>query len=130
MGYFKRAAGCAAILAVFLAPTQIFAQDSENKVLAKIDGVVIRQSDFDLFASLDPQFAQLQGEQKQLAILASLIDLKTVRFIMPISVKTLSTVLPKKSYALALIKNLLPQRHNLNIVHVTFLLKSLKRQPR
>jgi peptidyl-prolyl cis-trans isomerase C len=78
MGYFKRAAGCAAILAVFLAPTQIFAQDSENKVLAKIDGVVIRQSDFDLFASLDPQFAQLQGEQKQLAILASLIDVKSL----------------------------------------------------
>lgn len=78
MGYFKRAAGCAAILAVFLAPTQIFAQDSENKVLATIDGVEIRQSDFDLFASLDPQFAQLQGEQKQLAILASLIDVKSL----------------------------------------------------
>ena len=52
MGYFKRAAGCAAILTVFLAPTQIFAQDSENKVLATIDGVEIRQSDFDLTKSV------------------------------------------------------------------------------
>lgn len=78
MGYFKYAAGLATALTIMIAPMQVSAQDSTDKVILKFDGVEIRQSDFDLFQDLDPQFEQLQGEQKRLAILSALIDVKSL----------------------------------------------------
>jgi peptidyl-prolyl cis-trans isomerase C len=78
MGYFKYAAGLATALTIMIAPMQVSAQDSTDKVILKFDGVEIRQSDFDLFQELDPQFEQLQGEQKRLAILSALIDVKSL----------------------------------------------------
>ena len=78
MGYFKYAAGLATALTIMIAPMQVSAQDASDKVILKFDGVEIRQSDFDLFQELDPQFEQLQGAQKQLAILSALIDVKSL----------------------------------------------------
>ena len=78
MGYFKYAAGLATALTIMIAPIQVSAQDAGDKVILKFDGVEIRQSDFDLFQELDPQFEQLQGAQKQLAILSALIDVKSL----------------------------------------------------
>ena len=78
MGYFKYAAGLATALTIMMAPMQVSAQDASDKVILKFDGVEIRQSDFDLFQELDPQFEQLQGAQKQLAILSALIDVKSL----------------------------------------------------
>lgn len=78
MGYFKYAAGLATALTIMIAPMQVFAQDATDNVVLKFDGVEIRQSDFDLFEELDPQFDQLQGEQKRLAILSALIDVKSL----------------------------------------------------
>ncbi len=78
MGYFKYAAGLATALTIMMAPMQVSAQDATDKVILKFDGVEIRQSDFDLFQELDPQFEQLQGAQKQLAILSALIDVKSL----------------------------------------------------
>ncbi|MEP3497604.1 MAG: hypothetical protein ABJN54_11180, partial [Lentilitoribacter sp.] len=66
MGYFKYAAGLATALTIMVAPMQVSAQDASDKVILKFDGAEIRQSDFDLFQELDPQFEQLQGAQKQL----------------------------------------------------------------
>lgn len=78
MGYFKYAAGLATALTIMVAPMQVSAQDATDKVVLKFDGVEIRQSDFDLFQELDPQFEQLQGEQKRLAILSAMIDVKSL----------------------------------------------------
>lgn len=78
MGYFKYAAGLATALTIMVAPMQVSAQDASDKVILKFDGAEIRQSDFDLFQELDPQFEQLQGAQKQLAILSALIDVKSL----------------------------------------------------
>mmetsp|Transcript_26830 Transcript_26830/g.34986 ORF Transcript_26830/g.34986 Transcript_26830/m.34986 type:complete len:283 (+) Transcript_26830:51-899(+) len=78
MGYFKYAAGLATALTIMVAPLQVSAQDASDKVILKFDGAEIRQSDFDLFQELDPQFEQLQGAQKQLAILSALIDVKSL----------------------------------------------------
>ncbi len=78
MGYFKYAAGLATALTIMIAPMQVSAQDATDKVVLTFDGVEIRQSDFDLFQELDPQFEQLQGEQKRLAILSAIIDVKSL----------------------------------------------------
>lgn len=78
MGYFKYAAGLATALTILMAPMQVSAQDATDKVVLTFDGVEIRQSDFDLFQELDPQFEQLQGEQKRLAILSAIIDVKSL----------------------------------------------------
>lgn len=78
MGYFKYAAGLATALTILMAPMQVSAQDATDKVVLTFDGAEIRQSDFDLFQELDPQFEQLQGEQKRLAILSAIIDVKSL----------------------------------------------------
>lgn len=78
MGYFKYAACLATALTILMAPMQVSAQDATDKVVLTFDGAEIRQSDFDLFQELDPQFEQLQGEQKRLAILSAIIDVKSL----------------------------------------------------
>lgn len=78
MGYFKYAAGLATAFTIMIAPMQVSAQDATDKVVLTFDGVEIRESDFDLFQELDPQFEQLQGEQKRLAILSAIIDVKSL----------------------------------------------------
>lgn len=78
MGYLKHAAGLATALTILFTPMQVSAQDADDKVILTIDGADIRQSDFDLFQELDPQFAQLQGDQKNMAILSALIDVRAL----------------------------------------------------
>lgn len=78
MGYLKHAAGLATALTILFTPMQVSAQDADDKVILTIDGADIRQSDFDLFQELDPQFAQLQGDQKKMAILSALIDVRAL----------------------------------------------------
>jgi peptidyl-prolyl cis-trans isomerase C len=77
MSYLKFAAGVATAVALTLSPLTSNAQDSDA-LIAKIDGVEIKQSDFDLFQTLDQSFAQLQGEQKRLAVLSAIIDVKSL----------------------------------------------------
>ena len=56
-----------------------WAQDAQNPVVAKIDGVEITKSDLDLaIGNLDPQLAQLPEDQKKLAALSTIIDSKVI----------------------------------------------------
>lgn len=59
-----------------------WAQDAAKdatKVLAKVNGVEITQQDVDLASTdLDPQFARLPDDQRRLAALAALIDIKAL----------------------------------------------------
>ena len=56
-----------------------WAQDAQNPVVAKIDGVEITKSDLDLaIGNLDPQLAQLPEDQKRLAALSTVIDSKVI----------------------------------------------------
>ena len=51
------------------------AEDAKDPVIAKIDGIVVTQSDLNLaLDNLDPQLAQLPEEQKKLAALSTVID--------------------------------------------------------
>lgn len=77
MSYLKFAAGVATAVALTLSPLTSYAQDGDA-LIAKIDGIEIKQSDFDLFQTLDQSFEQLQGEQKRLAILSAIIDVKSL----------------------------------------------------
>lgn len=64
---------CAALLAAQL---PAFAAD-EDKVIAKVGNMEIRQSELDLaMNNLDPQLAQLPDEQKKIAALSGAIDVK------------------------------------------------------
>lgn len=54
-------------------------KDEPGKVLATVNGVAITQSEVDQAASdLDPQFGRLPVEQRRLAALAALIDIKAL----------------------------------------------------
>lgn len=77
MSYLKFAAGVATAVALTLSPITSYAQDGDA-LIAKIDGIEIKQSDFDLFQTLDQSFEQLQGEQKRLAVLSAIIDVKSL----------------------------------------------------
>ena len=56
-----------------------WAQDAQDPVVAKIDGVEITKSDLDLaIGNLDPQLAQLPEDQKKLAALSTIIDSKVI----------------------------------------------------
>lgn len=78
MDILKSAAPLA--LSVFLLVTSqhLAAQEPDDKVIMTIDAIDIRQSDFVLFEQLDPSFQNLQGAQKQLAILSAIIDVKSL----------------------------------------------------
>lgn len=77
MSYLKFATGVATAIILTLSPITSYAQDSDALV-AKIDGIEIKQSDLDLFQTLDQSFEQLQGEQKRLALLSAIIDVKSL----------------------------------------------------
>lgn len=77
MSYLKLAAGAFTAAALTLSSLTSYAQEGDA-LIAKIDGIEIKQSDFDLFQSLDQSFAQLQGEQKRLAVLSAIIDVKSL----------------------------------------------------
>lgn len=54
-----------------------FAQDASDPVVAKVGSAEVRQSEIDLaIAGLDPQLANLPPEQKQVAALSAIIDVK------------------------------------------------------
>ena len=83
MNQFRKAIFAALALALtssvsLPAMAQDTAADSA-KVLAKVNGVDITQRDLDMAAAdLDPQFARLPEEQRRLAALAALIDIKAL----------------------------------------------------
>jgi peptidyl-prolyl cis-trans isomerase C len=55
------------------------AKTDPNKVLATINGTKITQKDVDqISADLDPQFARLPDDQRRLAALAAIIDIKSL----------------------------------------------------
>ncbi|WP_310424078.1 peptidylprolyl isomerase [Mycoplana sp. BE70] len=73
--YSKLAA--VAFIAIAAAHGAAFAEDQPDPVVAKVGGVEIRQSEIDLAtAGLDPQLANLPPEQKKVAALSALIDVK------------------------------------------------------
>lgn len=73
--YSKLAA--VALIAIAAAHGVAFAEDQPDPVVAKVGGVEIRQSEIDLAtAGLDPQLANLPPEQKKVAALSALIDVK------------------------------------------------------
>lgn len=78
MDIFKSATQIAIMLFLLVIPQQLMAQEAEDKVIMTIDGIDIRQSDFVLFEQLDPSFQNLQGAQKQIAILSAIIDVKSL----------------------------------------------------
>ena len=77
MSYLKLATGVATAVALTLSPLTSYAQDADV-LIAKIDGIEVKQSDFDLFQMLDQSFEQLQGEQKRVAVLSAIIDVKSL----------------------------------------------------
>ena len=83
MNQFRKAIFAALALALtssvsLPAMAQDAAADSA-KVLARVNGVDITQGDLDMAAAdLDPQFARLPEEQRRLAALAALIDIKAL----------------------------------------------------
>ena len=70
----------AAALIAFTGMTlPVLAQDANDPVVAKIDGVEVTQSDLNLaIDNLDPQLAQLPDDQKKLAALSTVIDAKVI----------------------------------------------------
>lgn len=73
--YSKLAA--VALIAIAAAHGAAFAEDKPDPVVAKVGGVEIRQSEIELAtAGLDPQLANLPPEQKKVAALSALIDVK------------------------------------------------------
>lgn len=75
--YSKLAA--VAMIAVAAAHGAAFAEDKPDPVVAKVGGVEIHQSEIDLaMAGLDPQLANLPPEQKKVAALSALIDVKVL----------------------------------------------------
>lgn len=66
-----------ALIAIAAAHGAASAEDKPDPVVAKVGGVEIRQSEIDLAtAGLDPQLANLPPEQKKVAALSALIDVK------------------------------------------------------
>lgn len=62
-----------------LFPTYGFASDEADPVVAKVAGVEVRASELQLAeGDLDPQFDQLPAEQRRVAALAAVIDIKTL----------------------------------------------------
>lgn len=78
MGILKSVAAMGAVLTLLMAPQYVLAQETDDKVIMKIDNIEVRQSDFLIFEQLDPSFQNLQGEQKQVAILSAIIDVKSL----------------------------------------------------
>jgi peptidyl-prolyl cis-trans isomerase C len=70
----------AAALIAFTGMTlPVLAQDANDPVVAKIDGIEVTQSDLNLaIDNLDPQLAQLPDDQKKLAALSTVIDAKVI----------------------------------------------------
>lgn len=67
----------ATLAAAFTFHTPLFAQD--DAVVAKVGGVEIHQSDLDTaMANLSPQYQQLPEDQKKVAALSQVIDIKLV----------------------------------------------------
>lgn len=78
MDILKSAAPLALSVFLLVTPQHLAAQEPDDKVIMTIDAIDIRQSDFVLFEQLDPSFQNLQGAQKQLAILSAIIDVKSL----------------------------------------------------
>ncbi|WP_394691742.1 peptidylprolyl isomerase [Hoeflea sp.] len=81
-GNFMRLSQLAATLLIstiaFL-PAHSFAQDAEDPVVATVGGVEIRTSELQMAeADLDPQFERLPAEQRRVAALAAVIDIKAL----------------------------------------------------
>ncbi len=75
--YSKLAA--VALIAIAAAHGAASAQDATDPVVAKVGGVEVRQSEIDLAtAGLDPQLANLPPEQKKVAALSAIIDVKVL----------------------------------------------------
>ncbi len=75
--YSKLAA--VALVAITAAHGAAFAQDASDPVVAKVGGAEVRQSEIDLaIAGLDPQLANLPPEQKRVAALSAIIDVKVL----------------------------------------------------
>ncbi|MBD9374954.1 peptidylprolyl isomerase [Rhizobium sp. ARZ01] len=75
--YSKLAA--VAMIAIAAAHGVASAEDEPDPVVAKVGGVEIHQSEIDLaIAGLDPQLANLPPEQKKVAALSALIDVKVL----------------------------------------------------
>ena len=73
---FKYNKLAAAALVAFMAAGTVHAQDTDP-VVAKVGSVEIRESEMKLaIAGLDPQLANLPDEQKRVAALSSLVDVK------------------------------------------------------
>ncbi|HVK90981.1 MAG TPA: peptidylprolyl isomerase [Mycoplana sp.] len=68
-----------ALIAIAAAHGAAFAEDKPDPVVATVGGVEIRQSEIDLaVAGLDPQLANLPPEQKTVAALSAIIDVKVL----------------------------------------------------
>lgn len=75
--YSKLAA--VAVIAIAAAHGAAMAQDAADPVVAVVGGAEIRQSEIDLAtAGLDPQLANLPPEQKKVAALSAIIDVKVL----------------------------------------------------
>jgi peptidyl-prolyl cis-trans isomerase C len=68
-----------ALIAIVAAHGAASAEDKPDPVVATVGGVEIRQSEIDLaVAGLDPQLANLPPEQKKVAALSAIIDVKVL----------------------------------------------------
>lgn len=68
-----------ALTALLAVASATSAQETADPVVAKINGVEIKQSELDLAEdNIDPQLAQLPPEQKKLAALTSIVDSKVI----------------------------------------------------
>lgn len=81
-GNFMRLSQLAATLlitSIAFLPANSFAQDGDDPVVATVGGVEIRTSELQMAeADLDPQFEQLPAEQRRVAALAAVIDIKAL----------------------------------------------------
>jgi len=67
------------IAAAVALPAGSMAADGDDPVIAKVGGVDVYQSELTLAeAELDPQFQRMPAEQRQLAALAAVVDIKTL----------------------------------------------------
>jgi peptidyl-prolyl cis-trans isomerase C len=81
-GNFMRLSQLVATLllsSIALLPAHSFAQEADDPVVATVGGVEIRTSELQMAeADLDPQFESLPAEQRRVAALAAVIDIKAL----------------------------------------------------
>ena len=67
------------IAAAIALPAGAMAADGDDPIIAKVGGVDVYQSELTLAeAELDPEFQRMPAEQRQLAALAAVVDIKTL----------------------------------------------------